>query len=616
MDYGKTAAGVLAGVGGGDNVASVVHCATRLRFELKDTAKADPDAIRSIPGVITTAEAGGQFQVVIGNEVPEVYAEIAKTTGGAPGERRSKERDDAAKPNVFNRFIAMISALFSPLLWVLAAAGLLKALLSASVAFGWIDSTTTTYAMLNAISDGFFYFLPVILAVTAAKYFEANQMTSMAMAAALVYPAIVALDGQPDVSFFGIPVVMVSYVSSVIPVIIMVWLQSHVERFLYAKLHSSIRRLFTPMIVLLILVSLTFLVIGPLANAVSSGLAAGIGWLFDYVPALGGAITGGLWQVFVIFGVHWGIIPLMIVEFQENGNVALLAPIFAAVLAQAGAVLGVLIRTRSKQLRALSAPAAISAFLAGVTEPAIYGINLPLKRPFAFGIVGGAVGGAIIAAGGITANAFVLASGLSLPVLFGSGSVWVLLIALAVSIVVPFVLVLVFGFTDRVDDAPVTASPDLQVVSPLDGTAVPLSQVPDAAFADGSLGQGIAIVPTGGTLFAPVAGEVVAVFPTGHAIGIRSEDGVEILIHIGINTVELGGEHFSVTTEKGATVAAGDVLVEFDTAAIAAAGYDLTTPIIVTNDDAFPTIGSPASGAIRHGDPLYLAIASEAAAAR
>lgn len=611
-DYAKTAEGVLRGVGGEENVQSLVHCATRLRFTLKDDGKADTAAVKSTPGVVTVAQAGGQYQVVIGNDVPEVYAEIGKISKlGTPGEAAQ----DAPKGNLFNRFISMISAIFTPVLWALAGTGLLKAFVAASVTFGWLDPTTSTYAVLNALSDGFINFLPMALAITAARYFKANEWTAFAIAAALMYPTLTPLVGAEGLTFFGIPFVMVSYVSSVIPIIIIVWLQSHAEKFLYAKLHSSVRRFLTPMIVVLIGVPLVFVVIGPLSAIVSGWVGGAVGWLFATAPWLGGAVMGGLWQVFVIFGLHWGLVPLFQLEYQTTGQMLLIAPVFAAVLAQAAAVAGVWVRARNKNLKSLAAPATLSGFLAGITEPAIYGINLPLKRPFAFGIVGGAIGGAIIALGGVFSKAFVVPSGLALPALLGNGNMVMLGIGLLAAIVIPFLLVVLVGFKEPSDDATVrVAANDLEVLSPLDGTVVPLSETPDAAFAEGALGQGVAIIPRSGAVYAPVDGVIAAAFPTGHAIGIRHADGAELLIHIGIDTVKLNGEHFDMKVTTGQQVKADDLLVEFDIVAIENAGYDLTTPVIVTNADLYPEIGTPASGPIAHGDPLFYAVAVESLA--
>ncbi|MFZ8756023.1 beta-glucoside-specific PTS transporter subunit IIABC [Microbacterium sp. HMH0099] len=608
-DHAKTAAAVLTGVGGESNITSMVHCATRLRFVLKDEGKADAAALRATPGVITTAQAGGQYQVVIGNDVPDVYAAIQAQTslggGGVDG------GDSGPKGNLFNRFIKMISSIFTPILWALAGTGLLKAFVAAAVTFGWLDATTTTYTILNALSDALINFLPMALAITAARYFKASEFTSFAIAGALVYPSIVALNGQPDITFFGIPVTMVSYVSSVIPIIVIVWLQSYAERFLLKVLPGAVKRFLTPMIVVAIAVPLVFLAIGPLSSLIGGGLAEGIGWVFQTVPWLGGAIMGGLWQVFVIFGLHWGLVPLFQLELQTTGQMLLIGPIFAAVLAQAAAVAGVLVRTRNKNLRSLAAPATLSGLLAGITEPAIYGINLPLKRPFAFGIAGGALGGALIAMGGVFSVAFVVPSGLALPALLGNGNMVMLAIGLAVALLVPFLLTVLVGFKDPVDTAapaaPVAAT-DTVVLNPIDGTVVPLSEVPDAAFADGSLGQGVAIRPTSGAVYAPFDATVVAAFPTGHAIGLRGVDGVELLIHVGLDTVRLGGQHFTLKVQSGAEVKAGDLLLEFDGDAIEKAGYDLVTPVIVTNGDLYPGIAEAASGPLSHGEALFRAV--------
>jgi len=617
-DYAKAAAGVLKGVGGEENVQSLVHCATRLRFVLKDDAKADPAALQGTPGVITTAQAGGQYQVVIGNDVPEVFAEIGKISKlGGPG--ADGGASDAPKGNLFNRFISMISAIFTPVLWALAGTGLLKAFLAAAATFGWIDTATSTYAVLYALSDAFIHFLPLALAITAARYFHAAEFTSLAIAGAMMYPSIAGIVGAEGLTFFGIPFTMVNYVSSVIPIIIIVWLQSHAEKFLYAWLPAAVRRFVTPMIIVLIGVPLVFVVVGPISDLLSGWLGSGIGWLFANAPWLGGAIMGGLWQVFVIFGLHWGLVPLFNIEFQTTGQILLIAPVFAAVLAQAAAVAGVWVRTRNSRLRSLAAPATLSGFLAGITEPAIYGVNLPLKRPFAFGIVGGVVGGALVSLGGVFSTSFVVPSGLALPALIGNGSMAMLGIGLGAAILIPFLLTVLVGFKDPVDEEPADpdASPtgnDVAVRSPLDGTVVPLSETPDAAFADGGLGQGVAIRPRSGALYAPFDAVVVAAFPTGHAIGLRHPDGAELLIHIGIDTVRLGGEHFALKVASGQEVRAGDLLVEFDVDAIAAAGYDLTTPVIITNPDLYPHVAAPASGPIGHGDPLFTAVALDSAA--
>lgn len=607
-DYEKLAKSIVADIGGEENVASLVHCATRLRFVLKDESLAKTEEIKALDGVVTVAQAGGQYQVVIGNEVPEVYDAICTLTPRL-GAGSAQSEPGAPQGNLFDRFIRMISSIFTPFLWALAATGLIKAFLALFTTVGWLDSTSTTYTILYSIGDAAINFMPIALAITAARYFRAQEFTAFAIAAVLVYPSIITLysDGT-EVTFFGIPVVMMSYVSSVIPIIVAVWVQGHFERWLNTWMPKSLKNFVTPMIVLLIVVPLVFIVIGPVTTYLSEALANGIQWLWDLAPWLGGAIMGGLWQVFVIFGLHWGFVPIMQVQLTELGYISIAAPLFAAVLAQAGAVTAVLIRTKDAKRKQLAAPAAISGFLAGITEPAIYGINLPLKRPFIFGVVGGAIGGAITAIGGAATTVFVVTSGLAIPAALGHGGFSMFLIGIVVAIVIAFVLTLLFGVKEEVVSPAATT-----VASPFDGTVIPLSQVNDLAFASGSLGKGVAVVPADGIVQSPVDGEVVAVFPTGHAIGLRSADGAEILIHVGINTVQLGGEHFTNKAVKGQKVARGDILSEFDRHAILAAGYDLTSPVIVTNGAAFPEIDGVAEGAVTAGETLFRATENAAA---
>ncbi len=621
MDYAKTAAAVLAGVGGEENIDTLAHCATRLRFVVKDRDKVDDGAVKGIAGVLTTADSGGQYQVVIGNEVPEVYAQL-RAIANLGSRTAQAKRADEPKGSIVNRFIKMIAAIFTPVLWALAATGLLKALLATSVTVGWMTNTTSTYVILNALSDAFIMFLPLALAITAAGHFGAQQFTSLAMAGALVYPAIVALSGKPDVTFFGLPVIMVSYASSVIPIIVVVWAQSHLEKYLYAALPAAVRRFLTPMIVILVLVPLTFLLIGPVSSVVSYGLSSGVSWVFSVAPWLGGTLVGGLWQVLVIFGLHWTFIPLFVVEYQQYGFIYLLAPVFTAKLAQTAATAAVWVRIRDEKLRSLAAPATISGLLAGVTEPLLYGINLPLKRPFYFGVAGGAIGGAIIAAGGVASNSFALASLISIPSLIGQGSIAAVFLGIGVAMAIGFVLTLFWGIPkdaaailDLPESTPASENPaavvpavvgPVGIASPLDGEVVALADVADPVFSSGALGAGVAIRPSGAVVHAPTDAEVVAILPSAHAVGLRTDAGVELLIHVGLDTVKLDGQHFRALVAIGDRVSAGQPLIEFDREAILALGYDLVTPVLVTNGARF-TVRDEAAGPVRHGDAIFAA---------
>ncbi|PYI39369.1 PTS beta-glucoside transporter subunit EIIBCA [Arthrobacter psychrolactophilus] len=617
VNYRTLAADILEGVGGEKNIATATHCATRLRLTLRDDAKANTAAVEKLPGVITVMKAGGQYQVVIGNDVPTVFAELGKISrfGGddAPAE-------EAAKGNIFNRFIQMISAIFSPILWPLAAAGLFKAFLALAGNLGWLAPEDSTYVILNAAADALFYFLPLFLAITAAKRFKANQFTAMAIAGSLVYPSIVALNGT-QANFAGIPFSVMNYTSSVIPIIVAVWLQGYLERFLLKILPSAIRNFMTPLLAMAIMVPLTLLTVGPATIFLANGLSSGITAMFDFAPWLAGAVMGGFWQVFVVFGLHWGLIPVMLNEIATTGYSVMMAPLLPAVLAQSAAMLAVAIRSNSAKRREVAFPAAFSGFLAGVTEPGIYGVNLPLKKPFYFGIAGGAIGGAIVAMGGSAANAFVFPSLIGLPAFATIGSFITLLIGTAVAIAIAFLLTFFFGpreTPDTVDagvpgkaDGGTAATPSaatiatgsVKVLAPVTGTAVALSEVPDKVFASGAMGAGLAIIPEQDTVHSPVSGTVQVAMKTGHAYGLKTDSGVEVLVHIGIDTVQMKGEGFTSAVTRGQRVEAGELLATIDRAKIKDAGFSDMTIMVVTNTKNLTAVVPVGQGHLDHGVP-------------
>jgi len=614
VDYRSLAADILREVGGEENVSSAVHCATRLRLRLKDEAKANTETIEKLPGVITVMKAGGQYQVVIGNDVPTVYAELSRIT------RFGSEDAGESAPaqgNLFNRFIDMVSGIFTPMLWPLAGSGLFKAFLTMATTFGWAQPTDQSYIILAAAADALFYFLPVFLAVTAARRFKANQFTAMAIAGALVYPSIVALaaDGKA-VSFAGIPVVMMNYTSSVIPIIVAVWLLGYLERFLLRILPSAIRNFLVPLLSIAIMVPLTLMTVGPVTTFISSGISHGVSAIFGFAPWLAGAIIGGLWQVFVLFGLHWGFVPLMATDLATLHYSIMFGPVVPAVLAQAAAMLAVALRSKSAKRRAVAAPAALSGFLAGVTEPGIYGVNLPLKKPFYFGIAGGAVGGAIAGMGGSAATAFVFPSLLSLPAFAQVGSFTVLMLGVLAAVLIAFLLTFFFGPREQADDdaaaSPAAAEPSstltsapgsVAVLAPATGAVIALAEVPDKVFASGAMGAGLGIVPEEDRIYSPIAGTVQAVMKTGHAYGIKSDDGVEVLVHIGIDTVQMKGDGFEPAVTRGQRVEAGALLATVDRAKVLEAGYDTTTLMVVTNTKDLTAVVPLAAGRLTHGVP-------------
>ena len=588
-DYAALAPRLLEQVGGEANISAMSHCATRMRFVLKDESKAATESIKGLEGVVTVVQAGGQYQVVIGNDVPILYEGLVKLVPGLGAE--SGEGGSGKNRNPLDAFIALVSAIFSPMLWTLAGTGLFKAFLAMFVTFGWISNASDTYTVLYAASDAFMNFLPLVLAVTAARHFKTNQFTSMAIAGALVYPSIIAMnDGAPH-NFIGIPLVIMSYTSSVLPIIVAVWVQGYVERLCNNYIPSSFRNFMTPWITVLVMVPLTLLTIGPVTTVVANGIASGVKWLFVAAPVIGGLVIGGFWQVFVMFGLHWGLVPIMTQEITSNGYSLIYGPIEAAVMAQAASTLAVMIRTRDKKTRELAGPASLSGLLAGVTEPAIYGINLPRKLPLYFGIVGGAVGGALGAiAGGRVEQAGVFPSLIGVPAYLGTPNFVLWLIGVILAAVIAFTLTFLFGVKD--DDAAgepdspsaLTAAEDTAAaLAPVAGTATPLEKVADPVFSSGALGSGVGILPTEGRVVAPVAGTVITAMDSGHAYGIKTDDGVEVLIHIGLDTVNLKGEGFSPKVSTGQRVDRGDPLVDVDLAAVREAGYDPTTILVVTN---------------------------------
>ena len=579
-------------VGGKQNINQVWHCATRLRFTLKDQDKVPKEKVEALDGVITVVEASGQFQVVIGNNVSDVYQEVVKLepslSDGTEGPATVTHEKMTFK-RAFNGLLTFISGVFTPFLGAMAGAGILKGLLSLAVVLGWLTTKSGAYQIWWAAADGIFYFLPLALAFTAAKQLKVNQFVAMAIAAAMVYPNIVALVGKPSIDFFGIPVVAANYTATVLPILLVVVVQKFLEPFFNRIWHESVRNILAPLCLLVVIVPLTMLVVGPVSSILSNGLATAIVSLNKSVPVLAGMILGGFWQVFVIFGVHWALVPVMMNNIALYGTDPMMPILLPAVLAQAGAAFAVFLKARDAKMKSLAGSSTITA-LFGITEPTIYGITLKLKKPFYCACVAGAVGGIIVAMSGAGANVAALASILSLPTYLGKGF-GVSVIGDVVAFVLGVGLTLAFGGINAPAKnqaaAEVVADHAETLAAPVKGTLVALSDVPDEVFASGTMGQGIAIEPEEDVVKSPVAGTVSLVYPTGHAIGITSDKGAEILIHIGIDTVNLKGKHFKALFEQGQKVTVGTPLVEFDYQAIQAAGYAPTVTMIVTNSDQY-----------------------------
>ncbi|MFN6735074.1 beta-glucoside-specific PTS transporter subunit IIABC [Enterococcus gallinarum] len=585
---------VLDAVGGKENVNSVVHCATRLRFKLKDEGKADTNRLNQDDDVIQVVQSGGQYQVVIGSHVSDVYREL---TGVANFDGESEK--SAEKGNPLNQLIDIISSIFTPFLGAMAGAGVLKGFLTLAVTMNWLAADSGVYTVWYAIADGLFTYLPVMLAFTAAKKFKTNEFLAVSLAMALVHPSITELAGQ-TLSFVGIPVIIgaSAYTSSVIPIILAVFLQSYVERFFKKVIPSFLQIICVPLAVFLIMAPVTFIVVGPLGTIVGNLLGSGYDAIYNLSPILAGAIMGGLWQVFVMFGMHWGFVPIAMVNLTQFGFDTMVPMLLPAVLAQGGAALAVFFITKNVKLKGLALSSTITS-LFGITEPTVYGVTLPLKKPFIAACISGAIGGAIVGFSQVKNYTFGLVSLLSLPSFIPQDTQDMSgLIAAAIGTAVAFGAAFVLTFVLRFEDQPNPADTDTEkskvpapsttnervvLSSPLAGRVVPLNEVKDQVFSSGAMGKGIAIDPANGTLVAPAGGTITTLFPTGHAIGLTTTDGVEILMHIGMDTVELEGKGFEIFVKQEDQVKKGDLLVKFDLSLIKEAGYSTVTPIVVTN---------------------------------
>lgn len=614
MEYKALAQDILNRVGGKENIVSLVHCATRLRFKLKDNGKADAEGLKANPGVIMVVESGGQFQVVIGNHVHDVWQAVRQEAGLSDDSEPTAE--SVEKGSLLGQIIDVVSGIFTPFIGVLAASGILKGMLALAVVCGWLTPQQGTYKIWFAASDALFFFFPLFLGYTAGKKFGGNPFVSMVIGGALTHPLMIQAfeasqaPGAAVEHFLGIPVTFINYSSSVIPIILASWVCCWLERKSNALLPSSMKNFFTPAICLAVVVPLTFLLIGPLATWLSHLLAQGYQIIYAVAPWLAGAAMGALWQVCVIFGLHWGLIPLMINNLTVLGHDSMLPMLLPAVMGQVGAVLGILLKTRDARQKVL-AGSAFSAGIFGITEPAIYGLTLPLRRPFIFGCVAGAIGGAIVG----FSNAHVYSFGFGniftvaqmIPPQGLDSTVWGGVVGIFAALIISCGLTFFAGLPrasaapGAVAVAPVSAN---DILAPLSGSVIALDQVPDSTFASGLLGKGVAIIPAVGKVIAPFPGEVASLFQTKHAIGLQSDSGIELLIHVGIDTVKLDGVPFTAHVKEGDRVQAGDLLIEFDRQAILDAGYDLATPIIISNSDDYREIDTVAPSAVEAGQPL------------
>ncbi|EDW8494036.1 PTS beta-glucoside transporter subunit IIABC [Salmonella enterica subsp. enterica serovar Enteritidis] len=601
MKYQSLAEFIINGVGGRENIKSVSHCATRLRFELISNTNANKKELHDHADVIMVVESGGQLQIVIGNNVSEVYQAIEAL--GATDKLlpdNVEDNGDKSKENLFSRLINVVSGIFTPFLGVLAASGILKGLLALSVVCGVMSESSGAFKIFSAAGDALFYFFPLVLGYTAGKRFGGSPFLSMVIGGALMHPSMISafdaqlqLGGTSD-TFFGIPITYINYAGSVIPVIFASWLSSLVEKNCNKILPSAVKNLFTPFIALAVVVPFSFLLIGPIATWLSESMANAFLAAYEFAPAVAGIIMGALWQVCVMFGLHWGIVPVMLNNVTVLGHDIMQPLLVPAVVGQLGAALGVFLKTKDPKLKTLSG-SAVSAAIFGITEPAVYGVNLPNRKPFIFGCIAGAVGGMIVGSFRGSIYSFGLTSFFTLaqmiPPTGMDMTVWGAIIGTLVSLILSTVLTLFFGLP-KAEQAIIDKNDNSEIIiqSPLTGKVINIAEVKDHTFSSGLLGQGVGIIPTSGKVVAPFDGVISSLFSSKHAINMVSDNGVELLIHVGINTVRLNGEGFIAHVKSGDSVKAGELLLEFDIDFIQKAGYLLDTPVLINNSDSYNAI--------------------------
>lgn len=626
---------IIQNVGGKDNIINVSHCVTRLRFRLKDESKANTDILKETDGIVTVVKSGGQYMVVIGNHVPDVFDSLVSVGHLESKSLKSGSVDDDDSPKekqgIFNTFVGIITGVFSPFLGVLCACGILKGVMTLLSTLGVVNGAGGTYNILYGIGDTAFYFMPVILGFTAAKKFKLPEMEGMLIGLALVSPYMLN-NGTYDISkLFGIPVISPStgnYTSTVLPVICAVAFAAWFERLYKKYIPDTIKTFTVPLITCTVSICLTLLVIGPVTSQISKYLGMGFEAVNGFSPILMGLLVGFFWQILVMFGLHWALVPIAISNMtllDSNGLLigeVILTAMLGTTFAQTGACLGIMFKTKDKKLKSLCPPAIISG-IAGVTEPAIYGITLPKKAPFFRTCAVAGVAGAVLCMLGVRDYQMAGMGVFSYTMFLNPDNkdVKPMIIGIIVSIIcviVAFILEMIFykdgdknsskkeakNNSDINLKTEAAKKTNVSISAPIKGNVVALADVKDEVFSSESMGKGIAIEPEEGKVYAPADGVISTFFPTGHAIGITTDSGAEILIHVGMDTVEMNGDGFEPQKSQGDKVKKGDLLLKFNIDKIKAAGHPVTTPVIITNSDDYADVIPTNALKVNSGDEL------------
>ncbi|HDK7168044.1 TPA: PTS glucose transporter subunit IIA [Clostridium botulinum] len=619
MDYKKVGLQVLELVGGTKNVNKLTHCATRLRFELNDKSKVQMKKLEKLPGVISVVDKGGQFQVIIGNDVQTSYRAIINETSDLINSPNKQHNKNVEKENIISRFISVISTTFTPMIPAITGAGMIKAVLSILSLTGLLSADSQTYYLLDTIADAAFFFMPILLAYGAAIKFECNPILAITIAGTLLHPNLASLmTSGKAVYFIGIPVRLTNYAGSVLPIIITVWAMSYIEKFA-EKISPSIIKFFTkPLIILLLTAPLALIVIGPFGTYLNDLVAAGAEFINGKASWLIPLLMGAFQPFLVVTGTAWAMTPIATMQLTNNGSEMINGPgMLASNIAQGAATLCVAVKSKNKNLKQLAGSAGTTALL-GITEPSLYGVTLKLKKPLIAAMIGGGCAGIYAGLSGLVRYAFVSPGLAALPAFIGKNPMNIIhaLITCLIAFVVTFILTWILGFEDPIDEESIKTSivnkkettisdtNIIEIASPLSGELIPLSQVNDDVFSGELLGKGIAILPNNGNVVSPIEGIVSTVLESKHAVALQGDNGVEILIHIGLDTVNLEGKHFKSCVKNGDKVKIGDKLIEFDINEIKKLGYDTVTPVIICNSDKYETIVGEKENEVTFGNSI------------
>ncbi len=622
MDYKKLAEVILQNVGGSGNVSGLTHCATRLRFNLKEESKANTDALKKTKGVMGVVSSGGQYQVIIGSDVASVYKPLNEMC-----EIKDSEKGAGEKKPWYATAIDTLSGIFTPILPALTASGMLKAVLSLLVAFKLVDSGSQSYQVINFMADATFYFLPILLANSAAKKFKCNPYLAMMLGGMLLHPNFVNMvaaskESGEAIRLFMIPIYNAGYSSSVIPIILSVWFMSVVEPVADKISPKAIKFFSKPLITALVTGVVTLSVLGPAGYIISNYLAdflrsmEAYGWLVSMV-------LGAVFPLLVMTGTHYAIVPVGINNRMTMGYDSLVYPNnLASNIAQGAATLAVAFKSKVEETRQLAYSAGITA-VCGITEPALFGINVPKRTPLYSAMAGGAAGGLFVGLMHVKNYSGGSPGLLTLPSYIGGDSLkdlYFAIIGAAIAFAVAFVISYVLYKDPKEEESTAKTEPEASVekntvsangatvCAPVSGTAVTLKEVSDPTFAEEILGKGVAIIPADGHVVSPVNGTVVTVFETLHAIGLKSDDGVEVLIHIGLDTVKLGGKYFTQRAKSGDKVTVGTPLVDFDVEKVKEEGYDVITPVIISNTFDYGDVLGVTDQEVKAGDSVIKVI--------